>query len=429
MMTALMINATAEVMMPRLLSFAVKAKLFPPPASQTDRTIRWSNKGTQAIHITTVNGSVEIRRRLYWANQYGCCAPLDSWLGLSSRYSQGVREMVCRIGLDGSYRKSADDLRRLSQITLSYQSLRKVFQAEGQKLLIAQRTGDLAPTFNAEQCRVAADKPTCLITGADGFQVPLITDEEARKRRVRATQRRAKLRRKGHTLGPLPKRSRGSDQRWKEAKLVTFYDPSGRYQHTAATTGNHKVLGRIMRREATKLRLDKADRKYSVSDGAQWIRRQYSQQLPMLEAMVLDYYHLRDHAVICSKSLYGEGTAESQRWRKDFCQTMLQSGPFEALTELAVLIKRHRGHKRQALQSLHGYIARRTEMLDYPRYLAEGFQIGSGPTESQCKCLTDRLKGRGRRWNGNAIDAHLAVNCLHSNSGQWSTYWPKVSVP
>ena len=101
----------------------------------------------------------------------------------------------------------------------------------------------------------------------------------------------------------------------------------------------------------------------------------------------------------------------------------------EALTELAVLIKRHRGHKRQALQSLHGYIARHTEMLDYPRYLAEGFQLGSGPTESQCKCLTDRLKGRVRRWNSNAIDAHLAVNCLHSNSGQWSTYWTKAAVP
>lgn len=337
--------------------------------------------------------------------------------------------MVCRIGLDGSYRKSADDLRRLSQITLSYQSLRKVFQAEGQKLLIGQRTGGLAATFNAEQCRVDPDRPTCLITGADGFQVPLITDQEKRKRRAKATQRRAKLRRKGHTLAPLPKRSRGSDQRWKEAKLVTFYDPSGRYQHTAATTGNHKMLGQIMRREAAKLRLDKADRKYSVSDGAQWIHRQYSQQLPMLDEMILDYYHLRDHTIVCSKSLYGEGTTEAQQWRKSFCRMMLRSGPLEALTELAVQIKRHRGHKRQALQALHGYIARRTEMLDYPRYLAEGFQIGSGPTESQCKALTGRLKGRGRRWNNSAIDAHLAVNCLHSNSGQWSTYWQKAKVP
>jgi len=337
--------------------------------------------------------------------------------------------MVCRIGLDGSYRKSAEDLRRLSQITLSYQSVRRLFQVEGHKVLTAQRAGTLAPTFNAEQCHGAADEPTCLITGADGFQVPLITETEKRKRRVKAMQRRAQLRRKGHTLSPLPKRSRGSDQHWKEAKLVTFYDPRGRYRHTAATTGNHNVLGRIMRREAAKLRLDKADRKYSVSDGADWIRRQYSQQLPMLEAMILDYYHLRDHAIVCSKSLYGEGTAQAQQWRKGLCRKLLRGGPLEVLTDLAVEIRSHRGHKRQALQSLHGYMARRTQMLDYPRYLAEGFQIGSGPTESQCKGLTARLKGRGRRWNRTAIDAHLAVHCLHSNSGQWRKHWPKASIP
>ncbi len=222
--------------------------------------------------------------------------------------------MVCRVGLDSSYRKAADDLRRLSQVTLSYQSLRKVFQSEGQKVRIARRTGELAPTFKAEQCRVNTNKPTCVITGADGFQVPLITDKEKRKRRIKATQRRTKLRQKGHTLRPLPKRPRGSDQHWKEAKLVTFYDPSGRYQHTAATTGDHKVLGQIMRREAAKLRLDKADRKYSVSDGARWIHRQYSQQLPMLDAMILDYYHFRDHSIACSKSLYGEGTTEARQW-------------------------------------------------------------------------------------------------------------------
>ena len=411
------------------MSFAVKAKLFPPPPSQATETVCWRNKGTQAIHLTTVNGSVEIRRRVYWANQYGCCAPLDTWLGVSGHYSQGVREMVCRVGLDSSYRKAAEDLCRLSQVRLSYQSLRKVFQGEGQKVRIARRSGDLAVMFKAEHCRAGANKPTCVITGADGFQVPLITDQEQRKRRARTIRRRTNLRRKGHNLRALPRRPRGADQRWKEAKLVTFYDPRGRYQHTAATTGDHKALGRIMRSEARRLELDKADSKYSVSDGAQWIYRQYSRQLPMLDAMILDYYHFRDHAIACSKVLYGEGTSQAKQWRKNLCQAVLHSGPLEALTELAVLIKTHRGHKRRTLQSLQGYIARRTDMLDYPRYLSEGFQIGSGPTESQCKCLTSRLKGRGRRWSANAIDAHLALSCLHSNSGQWTNYWPKAQMP
>jgi hypothetical protein len=379
--------------------------------------------------VTTVNGAIPIRRRVYWAASYGCCAPVDDWLGVTEKYSQGVREMVCRVGLDGSYRKAAEDLQRLSQIGLSYQTLRAVFQRQGQRVQAAAPTSERKPTFTAADCHVRAPERTCLITGADGFQVPVITEAEQRQRREKAKQRRAQLRRAGHRLRPLPPRPRGATQRWKEAKLVTFYDPPGRHQHTVATTGNHRAAGRLMRQVAAQLHLDQADRKYSVSDGAEWIRRQYQQQLPMLDAMILDYYHLREHAIGCAKTLYGEGTDLASEWRKAFCTTLIRSGPLEALTQLGELAKTQRGPKRQTIQALQGYIAGRTEMVDYPRYLAEGFAIGSGPTESQCKGLAARLKGRGRRWHRSAIEAHLALSCLYTNTGQWAAYWPNLPTP
>ena len=410
-------------------SFAVNAKLFPPVDAPDRSGLKWRNKGTQIVHTVTINGPIAIRRRVWWAPSQGCCAPLDAWLGLDQGYSQGVREMICRVGLDSSYRKASQDLHRLSQIDLSCQTFRAVFQREGHTVRAATQAGQLKPTFTAADCHGRAEDPTCLITGADGFQVPLITDREQRTRRDKAKQRRVKLRRAGHDLKPLPPRPKGADQRWKEAKLVTFYDRPGLHQHTVATTGNHQAAGRLMRHHAAQLHLDQADRKYSVSDGAEWIRRQYQRQLPMLDAMILDYYHFRDHAIGCAKTLYGEGTDMASEWRKAFCTTMVQSGPLEALTQLGDLAKTHRGGKRRAIQALQGYMACRTEMLEYPRYIAEKFAIGSGPTESQCKGLTARLKGRGRRWHARAIDAHLAISCLYNNTGQWATYWPKVQTP
>jgi hypothetical protein len=379
--------------------------------------------------VTTVNGAIPIRRRVYWAASQGCRAPVDDWLGVSEKYSQGVREMVCRVGLDGSYRKAAEDLQRLSQIGLSYQTLRTVFQGQGRQVRAAAQTAELTPAFTAADCHVRAEELTCLITGADGFQVPLITESEQRKRRDKAKQRRVQLRRDGHSLRPLPPRPRGSEQRWKEAKLVTFYDPCGRHQYTVATTGDHQAAGRLMRQAATQLHLDQADRKYSVSDGAAWIRRQYQQQLPMLDAMILDYYHVREHTIGCAQTLYGEGADLACQWRKAFCTTMIQSGPLEALTQLGDLAKTQRGPKRRAVQALQGYIAGHTEMLEYPRYLAEGYAIGSGPTESQCKGLAARLKGRGRRWHRCGIDAHMALSCLYTNTGQWAAYWPNLPTP
>jgi hypothetical protein len=69
-----------------------------------------------------------------------------------------------------------------------------------------------------------------------------------------------------------------------------------------------------------------------------------------------------------------------------------------------------------------GYIAERREMIRYPEFRRNGWQIGSGPTEAQCKTATQRLKGRGRRWDRANAEALMALDCLDS-SHAWNRYW------
>ena len=54
-----------------------------------------------------------------------------------------------------------------------------------------------------------------------------------------------------------------------------------------------------------------------------------------------------------------------------------------------------------------------------------GWQIGSGPTESQCKLCTKRLKGYGRRWDRPNATAVAALDTLERN-GQWRQVWPNA---
>ena len=74
------------------------------------------------------------------------------------------------------------------------------------------------------------------------------------------------------------------------------------------------------------------------------------------------------------------------------------------------------------MNDLEQYIAKRTEMMDYPTFLKKGFDIGSGPTEAFCKTLTARLKGSGMRWNVRNAQAVMALAALE-HSGLWKTYW------
>jgi hypothetical protein len=57
------------------------------------------------------------------------------------------------------------------------------------------------------------------------------------------------------------------------------------------------------------------------------------------------------------------------------------------------LDKTTEAQKQQALNAVRDYIAKRVAMTDYPAFVQQGYDIGSGPTESFCGCLTNRLKG------------------------------------
>ena len=334
------------------------------------------------------------------------------------RYSPGVREICCREASRSSFRRAAEDLGRVGQIHVSHETLRSVVEAEGLGALAQQRSGVLGPEWTAGDCVETPSDKSCVITGADGVMVPLITEQEKSKRR-----RGRKRRRKG--LPPRHRIRRGSDQSYKEFKILTFYDQSHEHQYAVGTSGDHKVLGRLMRREARKLRLDQADLAYSVCDGADWIRRQYRLQLPMLDDNVLDYYHLRDHVIVASHSLFGEGAEDALAWRKRMCGCVLEQGPVELLELLVALRKKLRARsKRKVLNGLIGYIARRLDMLDYPRFVAAGYDIGSGPTEAFCKTLTSRLKGPGMRWDKPHAEVMMALASIRS-SRLWSTYWQK----
>ncbi len=78
--------------------------------------------------------------------------------------------------------------------------------------------------------------------------------------------------------------------------------------------------------------------------------------------------------------------------------------------------------KRRAADRLLQYVAERREMIRYPEFRAKHWQIGSGPTEAECKTTTHRVNGRGRRWDGVNAEAMMALAALH-DSGLWNRRW------
>jgi hypothetical protein len=392
------------------------------------------NKGPAERTLLTVNGRITLSRRRYAAAGVGSTHPLDAWLDRTEdTLSLGVRELACRLNLASpNFDKAAANLGRAAQVPLSGEFLRQIVESEGKAVAAAAQAGQLPLDWQASDCQAldqegAQTAGTRLYLGSDGVMVPHVTDAEKRTRRTRI---KAKRRRCGKKRRALPKAKVGADVPFKEFKIVTFYDDTADHRLVSVTRGDCTQAGRLMRRDAGRVGLDQADDKVGVVDGSEWIKNQIQQHSLPLDDLGLDFYHLATNVHQARRVVFGEAdpedkTAPGNIWAGQVLHTAKHAG-YAALR--AHLQEWQSGlseaRQRQAAEQLLNYVTDRREMIQYPKFLELGRQIGSGPTESMCKATTQRVKGRGRRWDGDNAESLMSLEALEQ-SGAWDAYWEK----
>ena len=339
--------------------------------------------------------------------------------------SRGARELICRLNQAAtSFQKAAANVQRAAQLVLSKEQVRQVVEAEGQAVQQAQAAGALRPTWKAEDCVVEGTDATRMYVGLDGVQVPVITEEEKQQRRRKILEKR---RRRGRKCRPLPRAKRGADGAYKEFRVVAFYDQTNEHAHVAALQGNHTAAGQLLAREARRLELHRADEKIANVDGAPWIRNELELH-GVVDHIGLDFYHLSQHVEEARRAVYGEASEAGRRWVQDVMHAFKHEGYAAARKQLQEWKRTLSRKQQKAAQKLLGYLTPRREMIRYPECLARGWQIGSGPTEAQCRTTTARLKGSSRRWDVDNAQAVMALACLE-NSNAWDEYWFAPTPP
>jgi hypothetical protein len=383
--------------------------------------------------VLTLNGRLTLWRRRYAAPGLGSQFPLDPWLDrLEDTVSLGLRELACRLNLAArNFEKAAENLARAAQLRLSGELLRQIVEAEGKAVQRAAEAGRLPVDWDASDCpALDADgqptQQTRVYLGSDGVMVPVITHPEKERRR---TTLKAKRRRCGRKCRPLPRVRKGADGPFKEFKIVTLYDDQAAHRLVSVTRGDCQVAGQLMRRDGGRVGLDKADDKVGMVDGSEWIKNQIQRHSIPLDALGLDFYHLAENVHKARRAVYGEeDPQDTQAPGNAWAAGVLHTAKHEGYAALhAALLEWQRGlrrGKKAARQLLH-YVTERAEMILYPQFQALGRQIGSGPTESMCKATTQRIKGRGRRWDSDNAEAVMALEAL-DQSGGWQPYWDSL---
>jgi hypothetical protein len=372
--------------------------------------------------VQSANGRIELRRRRFGdKNQLSEC-PVDRLVDeTEAAVSVGARQLCCREGGNArSFERGRENLKHAAHIDCGKELFRQIVESEGKAVLKASDQEQLELDWSASQCTTQAPdgrQVSRMYASADGVLVPTTTRAEKDKRRATVKRKRQdmphKQRDRLRKLGPVKK---GSDQRYKQIYVTCLYDQSHEHRLVGVTAGKVKGLSRLLKREAARVRLRGADQRIGIVDGAVCLKANLD-VLP-LEWVLLDFYHNSEHVAAAARD-----SAASKAWLDQTLHVLRHQGYEPFFQRLLDWRSGLRGSKRKAVDGLIQYVAAREEMIRYEECDARGLDVGSGPMESMCGATTDRIKGRGRRWDLDNAQAMMALEALYQSTRLWDRYW------
>jgi len=163
----------------------------------------------------------------------------------------------------------------------------------------------------------------------------------------------------------------------------------------------------------------------AIMDGAEWEQGFTDYHCPHA-TRILDFPHAAEHVNRIGEALFGEHTPESQAWLGDHLHRLKQDGADELLLEFRQLVQENPAV--EAIASNFAYLEKRKEQMQYPRFQAQGWPIGSGIVESGNKLVVEaRLKGSGMHWADHHVNPMLAIRNIIC-SDRWKEEWPKIET-
>ena len=185
-------------------------------------------------------------------------------------------------------------------------------------------------------------------------------------------------------------------------------------------------LGLQMRRQAGQVGMDRAEQWLGLTDGGNGLEDFVRTNFPRDVILILDFWHAADHLTQLGQLLQPHDDEARQQQVQQWCHVMKHEGGAAIIAHLERLALPPRKPAVAAKWAeVLNYFRNNVHRMDYPRYQAEGWLIGSGAVESGCKTVVgQRLKLAGMRWRADGTDGMCHLRALFkSEAGQWEAFW------
>jgi hypothetical protein len=337
-------------------------------------------------------------------------SPLDDELALlSGTLSPRLQESLVRLATHiPSFAKARQELAWFTGVHVHTDTVRRHTEAAG-RLLVAHETAEAGRILREHPDPPNA--PDTLIFSVDGAMIPLVHGHwtEVRTLAVGAVQ-------------PAEPTADGSVVRTTNLSYFSRRVESSTFAELATL-------------ELHRRGIEGARRVGAVVDGADWcqgfVDYQYAEAV-----RILDFPHAAEHLTpiaataaavgveLPAATLAAAGVTLPADDPKAWCQTLKRAGPAAILPAVRATVAAQPTN--QELASHLGYLEARVAQMQYPRFQAEGWPIGSGMVESANKLVVeDRLKGAGMHWADANVNPLLALRNAVCND-RWAECWAVI---
>ncbi len=168
-----------------------------------------------------------------------------------------------------------------------------------------------------------------------------------------------------------------------------------------------------------------------VMDGADWEQTFLDVHRPDA-VRILDFPHAVEYLTKAAQATWCVGAPVADNWVQQQAHTLKhdEHGAAKVLIALAHLPIEQATDPtaaRQARETALNYLTKRLDQIQYARFQAQGFPIGSGSVESANKLVVEaRLKGSGMHWARSHVNPLVALRTI-ACSDRWAEAWPRIA--
>lgn len=139
----------------------------------------------------------------------------------------------------------------------------------------------------------------------------------------------------------------------------------------------------------------------------------------------LDVVHATEYLWDASTAMFGEKSVERVSWVRSALTKTLNSNIQSIIEELENKIEHEKSTKfvKERLKRSITYFKNHQHMMDYKKYLKNGFPIASGAIEGACNNLVkSRTDRSGMQWTKKGAEAVINLRSIQCNK-EWDKYW------